>query len=110
MKLKIISFATMKQGHTYISEDLEHIYKVSKTYGGKNTNVETFDLDDNPSYPKYSYYKFNSETKVNGCNPKLNVFDLGTKPIYYRKDFDTLVHIKIDKVITDYLRFIHSIK
>ena len=59
---------------------------------------------------KYSYYKFNSETKVNSCNPKLNVFDLGTKPIYYRKDFDTLVHIKIDKVITDYLRFIHSIK
>ena len=100
----------MKQGHTYISEDLEHIYKVSKTYGGKNTNVEIFDLDNDNIYPKHSYYKFNSEVKVNNYNPKLNVFDLGTKPIYYRKDFDTLVHIKIDKVFTDYLRFIHSIK
>ena len=27
-----------------------------------------------------------------------------------KEDFDTLVHIKIDKVFTDYLRFIHSIK
>lgn len=110
MKLKMISFVTMKQGHTYISEDLEHIYKVSKTYGGKNTNIEIFDLCNNSMYPKYSYYLFREEVKVSNHNLKLNVFDLGTKPIYYRKDFDTLVYVKIDKVFTDYSRFIHSIK
>lgn len=111
MKLKMLSFATLKQGHTYISKDLQFIYKVAKTYGGKNTIVEVFELKYDPTtlFPKYSVYNFIKEHRVNDSNPKVEVIDLGTKPIYYRKDYETLIHIKIDKVITDFIRFIHSI-
>lgn len=112
MKLKIISFATMKPGHTYISEDLEHIYKVSKTYGGNNSSVDIFELDydEYSFYPKYSRYSLEEEHKISNGNPKLKVYDLGTKSIYYRNGYDELIHTKIDKVMSDFSRFINSIK
>lgn len=109
MKLKTLSFATLKFGHTYVSKDLKYIYKVAKTYGGKNSIVDIFELDNDSLYPKYSKYSFVKEHRLNDSNVKVNVYDLGTKPIYYRKDYDTLIHTKIDKVITDFNRFINSI-
>jgi hypothetical protein len=111
MKLKTLSFATLKPGHTYISKDLNHIYKVAKTYGNKNSVVDVFELtwDSSSLFPKYSVYTYIEEHKVSVSNPKIEVYDLGIKPIYYRKDYNTLIHTKIDKVISDFNRFIHSI-
>ena len=111
MKLKTLSFATMKQGHLYMSENLNEIYRVAKTYNGNNVIIEIFVLlkDNLNNYPKYSIYRFISEERVSNKNPIKKVYDLGTKSLYYRKDYDTLVHTKMDKTLTDFNRFIKSI-
>jgi len=111
MRLKTLSFATLKPSHTYISEDLKYIYKISKTYGNKNSIVDIFELNYNPNtlFPKYSVYAYVEEHRISANNSKIKVYDLGTKPIYYRKDYNTLIHTKIDKVISDFNRFIRSI-
>lgn len=111
MRLKTLSFATLKENHTYISDDLRYIYKVAKTYSDKNSIIDIFELDynSNSSYPKYSIYTLLEEHRVSESNPKIKVYDLGIKPIYYRKDYNTLIHTKIDKIIMDFNRFINSI-
>jgi len=111
MKLKTVSFATMKQGHLYMNENLNEMYKVSKTYNGRNVSIEIFELsnDNSNNYPRYSVYTFMSEEKVAHKNCIKKVYDLGTKSTYYRKDYETLIHTKIDKTISDFNRFIKSI-
>lgn len=106
MRIKKISFATMKPFHLYMSTDKTKMYKVSKTIKDKNIYVNEFVLNEE-SQPLYSLYNTHKLHKVSEDNLTLNVIDLGTKPIYTFKN-NKLVFTDLDKAFEKFDRFISN--
>lgn len=109
MKIKDISFNTMKKLRIYMSLDKNYIWIVKKTYGDKNTIISEYEVNTNET-PKYSVYNKSRDIMVSDVKiEKMQVYDLGSS-IYISIDGEIMIYNKIQKANHDFERFIATLR